>query len=65
MAQQSKYDDPYPLIPKKDNASVNPPPLDPNKTKIKANKDPKRKCIPLAGHKRSSSILDTIQEEDK
>ena len=66
MTQQSKYDDPYPRIPKKDNASGNPPPLDPNKTKIKANKDPNAKCIPIAGHKRrSSSTLNTIQEEDK
>ena len=64
MAQQSKHDDLYPLIPKKDNAPVNPPPLDPNKTKV--NKDPNAKRISIAGHKRKSSYtLDTILEEDK
>ena len=66
MEQQSEHDDLYPLIPKKDNAPVDPPPLDLSKTKTKINKDPKRKYTPLAGHKRrSSSTLNTIQEEDK
>ena len=64
MTQQSKYDDSYPRTPKKGNASGNPPPLDPNKTKI--NKDPNAKRISIIGHKRKSSYtLDTILEEDK
>jgi len=64
MTQQSKYDDSYPPIPKKSNASGNPLPLDPNKTIV--NKDPNAKRISITGHKRKSSYtLDTIPEEDK
>ena len=64
MEQQSEHDDLYPLNPKKDNAPVDPPPLDLSKTKN--NEDPKRKYTPLAGLKRKSSTnLETIQEDDE
>ena len=67
MEQQPKHADLYPLNPKKENAPVDPPPLDLRKNKI--NKDPKhqeRKYTPLAGLKRkSSTTLETIQEDNE
>ena len=67
MEQQSEHDDLYPLNPKKDNAPVDPPPLD--LRKIKINKHPiyqERKYAPLAGLKRkSSTTLETIQENNE
>ena len=67
MEQPPEHADLYPLSPKKDNAPVDPPPLDLRKTKN--NKDPKykeRKYAPLAGLKRkSSTTLETIQETNE
>ena len=64
MEQQPKHADLYPLSPKKDNAPVDPPPLDLRKTKN--NKDPKhkeRKYVFSVGLKRKSSTnLETIPE---
>ena len=64
MEQPPKCADLYPPNPNKDNAPVDPLPLDPRKTKN--NKDPKykeRKYALLAGLKRkSSTTLETIPE---